>query len=72
VSPFINFRMAEPVFMYITAPKPISAVYFINPFHQSVCLYVYPILWLLRKGSVKCIPPFVAKQRLSSKEYTQQ
>jgi hypothetical protein len=28
--------------MYITAPEPISTAYFINPSHQSVCLYVYP------------------------------
>jgi hypothetical protein len=26
--------------MYIIAPKPDSAAYFINPFHQPVCLYV--------------------------------
>jgi hypothetical protein len=40
--------MAEPIFMklgmYIMAPKPISAAYFINPSHQSVCLYVYPLI----------------------------
>jgi hypothetical protein len=24
------------------APEPISAVYFINPSYESVCLYVYP------------------------------
>jgi hypothetical protein len=33
------------------ALEPISTAYFINPSHQSVCLYVYP--------------PLVAKQRLS-------
>jgi hypothetical protein len=32
------------------APEPISAEYFINPSHQSMCLYVYP--------------PIVARQRL--------
>jgi hypothetical protein len=32
------------------APEPISTAYFINPSHQSVCLYVYP--------------PIVARQRL--------
>jgi hypothetical protein len=46
--------MAEPIFMklgmYIMAPEPIPTAYFINPSHQSVCLYVYP--------------PIVAKQRL--------
>jgi hypothetical protein len=50
----INLRMPQPIFiklgMYIMAPEPISTVCFINPSHQSVCLYVYP--------------PFVAKQRL--------
>jgi hypothetical protein len=35
---------------YITAPEPISIAYFINPSHQSVCLYVYP--------------PIVARQQL--------
>jgi hypothetical protein len=38
--------MPEPVFMklgmYIMAPEPISTAYFINPSHQSMCLYVYP------------------------------
>jgi hypothetical protein len=37
--------MVEPVFMklgmYIMAPEPVSTAYFINPSHQSVCLYVY-------------------------------
>jgi hypothetical protein len=28
--------------MYIMAPEPISTAHFINPSHQSVCLYVYP------------------------------
>jgi hypothetical protein len=36
--------------MYIVAPESISTAYFINPFFQSVCLYVYP--------------PIVARQRL--------
>jgi hypothetical protein len=53
-SPPINFWMPEPIFMkpgmYIMAPEPISMAYFINPSHQSLCLYVYP--------------PNVAKQRL--------
>jgi hypothetical protein len=44
-SPLINFRMAEPIFMklgmYIMANESISTAYFINPSHQSVCLYVY-------------------------------
>jgi hypothetical protein len=37
--------MPEPIFMklgmYVMVPEPISAAYFINPTHQSVCLYVY-------------------------------
>jgi hypothetical protein len=36
--------------VYIMAPEPISTEYFINPSHQSVCLYVYL--------------PIVARQRL--------
>jgi hypothetical protein len=36
--------------VYIMASEPISTAYFINPSHQSVCLYVYP--------------PIVARQRL--------
>jgi hypothetical protein len=46
--------MPEPIFlklgMYIIAPESISTAYFINPSHQTVCLYVYP--------------PIVARQRL--------
>jgi hypothetical protein len=51
--------MAEPVFMklgmYIMAHEPISMVYFIYPFHQSVCLYVCMCipLSLLGNGWVK-------------------
>jgi hypothetical protein len=48
VSPQMFFLMIEPVIsklvMYITAPEPISTAYFINPLHQSVCLYVYPLI----------------------------
>jgi hypothetical protein len=47
--------------LYIMAPEPISVAYFINPSHQSMCLCVS----LLGKGSVKFIPPFIARQRLS-------
>jgi hypothetical protein len=40
--------MAEPMFikfgMYIMAPEPILAAYFINLSYQSVCMYVYPIV----------------------------
>jgi hypothetical protein len=52
----INFQMPELIFMksgmYITAPESISTAYFINHFHQPVCLYVYP-LYLLGNDSVK-------------------
>jgi hypothetical protein len=37
--------------MYIMTPQPVSNEYFINPSHQSVCLYEYT--------------PIVASQRLS-------
>jgi hypothetical protein len=30
--------------MYVMVPEPISTAYFINPAHQSVCLYVYPLI----------------------------
>jgi hypothetical protein len=33
--------MPEPIFMKL-ATGHISTAYFINPSHQSVCLYVYP------------------------------
>jgi hypothetical protein len=42
----ICIPVPEPIFMklrlYIMAPEPISKAYFINPSHQSVCLYAYP------------------------------
>jgi hypothetical protein len=44
--PHIKFWMPELIFMklgmYAMAPEPILTAYFINPAHQSVCLYVYP------------------------------
>jgi hypothetical protein len=49
--------------MYIMAPEPISTAYFINPSYQSASVCV-SLLSLLGKGSVKCIPPFIARQRL--------
>jgi hypothetical protein len=46
VSPLINFQMPEPICMkfgmYIMVFEPASMAYFKKPFHQSVCLYVYP------------------------------
>jgi hypothetical protein len=55
ISP-INFQMAELISiqlcMCIMAPELISTAYFMNPSHQSVCLYVYPSIvarqWLGR------------------------
>jgi hypothetical protein len=41
--------------MYIMAPEPISTACFINPFHQSVCLYVYPHV-VARQGLGKHVP----------------
>jgi hypothetical protein len=47
--------MSEPDFIkssvYVTAPEPMSAAYFINPSRQSVCLYVYLIVARLRLAS---------------------
>jgi hypothetical protein len=37
--------------MYTVAPDPISAAYFLSPFHQSVYLYM-------------CVPTIVARRRL--------
>jgi hypothetical protein len=49
--------MAEPIFMKlgicITVPDPISTAHFINPSHQSVCLYVYPLVVLRQRRSKK-------------------
>jgi hypothetical protein len=48
VYPPINFWTPEPIFikfgMYVLALEPISAAHFINPSHQSPCLYVYPLI----------------------------
>jgi hypothetical protein len=45
VSPSIKFRVPEQICMklgmYVMAREPNSTVYFINPSHQSLCLYVY-------------------------------
>jgi hypothetical protein len=54
--------MAEPIFtklgMYIMAPELISTAYFINPFHQTLWLNVYPFS-LLGNDSVKLHVIFV-------------
>jgi hypothetical protein len=53
-SSYYLILMREPAFkklgMYVMAPELISWAYFINPSHQSLCLYAYP--------------PTVARQRL--------
>jgi hypothetical protein len=38
------------------APEPISTAYFINPSHQSLCVYMSIPLSLLDNGSVKTLP----------------
>jgi hypothetical protein len=54
ISPLINFWTPGPIFMklrtFIMASEPVSTANFLNPSHQSVCLYVYP--------------PLLARQRL--------
>jgi hypothetical protein len=61
--------MPEPIFMklgmYIMAPEPISTVYFINPSHQSVCLFVYPRIAAGQRLGKN--PPIVDRQRLGKK-----
>jgi hypothetical protein len=60
--------MAEPILMklgmyvYIMVPELISMAYFINPSHQSVCLYVYPPS--AARQELGKNPSIVAKQRL--------
>jgi hypothetical protein len=44
------------------APEPISTAYFINPSHQSVCLYVYPPI--VARQQLGKNRPIVARQRL--------
>jgi hypothetical protein len=48
VFPPAKFYIHGPVFMklgmYIMAPEPISLVYFINPSHESLFLYVYTLI----------------------------
>jgi hypothetical protein len=51
---------AEPVIMklgmHIMVPQLISSAYFINLFHQSMCLYRYQSVSLLGNGSVGTLP----------------
>jgi hypothetical protein len=52
--------------MYIMAPEPISAAYFINPSQRSVCLFVYTPLSLpikllyLTPNSISTLPEGLA------------
>jgi hypothetical protein len=67
VNPPIVFFMPDSffmkIFMHIMVPEPIPAAHFINPFHQSVCLYVFlPIV--ARRRLCKIISRFIARQRL--------
>jgi hypothetical protein len=51
--------------MHFIAPDPYQQRIFLIPSPSSVCVPVYiSLLSLLGKGSVKCIPPLVARQRL--------
>jgi hypothetical protein len=63
----ITFRMSEPIFMKlrmcVMAPEPISPI--------SLCVCV-SLLSLQGNGSVKCIPPFGARQRLGKHVQQQQ
>jgi hypothetical protein len=40
---WLNQSLRNLVYTHMTATEPISTSYFLNPFHQSVCLCVYPI-----------------------------
>jgi hypothetical protein len=56
VSPPIN---SEPIVMKVgmcMPPEAISAAYFINPSHQSVCLYVYPSIVARQQLGKKTLP----------------
>jgi hypothetical protein len=55
-------RIIFDLILSIMATETISAAYFINPSHQSVCLYVYPSYRCWAKLG-KCIAPFVTRQR---------
>jgi hypothetical protein len=71
----MNFSMPEPIFMklgmYVMAPKIISTVYVISP-PPSVCVSEFTSFSsLLVEGSVKYMPPFVARQQLG-KDFPQQ
>jgi hypothetical protein len=68
--PPVNFWMPEPIFMklgtyvYVTALNPVSTAWLKNPSHQSVCLYVYPLI--VARQRLGKNHPIVARQRLGS------
>jgi hypothetical protein len=59
-SPFITFCVPEYMFvklgMYIIERGLISVVYFLNPSHQSVCLYVDPSAFDRQGLLIKTLP----------------
>jgi hypothetical protein len=44
--------------MYIMETEPTSTACFINPSHQSLCLYVYPVI-IARHLLGKCLSPLL-------------
>jgi hypothetical protein len=60
-SPLLNLECLNQslrnLVMCIMASEPTSTVYFRNPSHQSVCLYVYPPV-VARQRLDKFYPPF--------------
>jgi hypothetical protein len=55
-------QIRKKLYMCIMAPEHKPTAYFIHLSLQSVCLFVSQ-LSLVGKGSVKCTPPFIARQR---------
>jgi hypothetical protein len=50
--------------MCVTVLEPVSTAYFINPSHQSACLFVYPVS-LLGNGSVNML----LQQQIHTQQY---
>jgi hypothetical protein len=69
VYPPTSLYMAEPIFrklgMYIMAPQSIFMAYIINPFHQSVCVYMCIPLSLLGNDPARTSP----RQRIHTQQY---
>jgi hypothetical protein len=47
--------------MYIMAPEPIPMAYFINPSHQSVCLFMYT--FIVARQQLDILVPAVTNTR---------